>query len=52
VWRRLGFAASLAVERVAVSPACGQSGVPMAAARAQLASCRDAARRLRDDAEA
>jgi methionine synthase II (cobalamin-independent) len=50
VWRRLGFPAALAAERVAVSPACGMAGTTPANARALLAACRDAGRRLVDDA--
>jgi methionine synthase II (cobalamin-independent) len=50
VWRKLGFPLAAAA-RVAVSPACGLPGVDVAAARAVLAACRDAGRRLRDDAE-
>jgi methionine synthase II (cobalamin-independent) len=51
VWKRLGFPPALATERVAVSPSCGLAGAG-AAARALLAACRDAARRLADDAHA
>jgi len=51
VWSRLGFPPALAAERVAVSPACGLAGASASAARSLLAACRDAGRRLRDDAE-
>lgn len=51
VWKRLGFPPALATERVAVSPSCGLAGAG-SAARALLAACRDAARRLADDAHA
>jgi hypothetical protein len=51
VWRNLGFPLSGAAGRVAVSPACGLAGSDVAAARSMLAACRDAGRRLRDDAE-
>jgi methionine synthase II (cobalamin-independent) len=51
VWRKLGFPLADAAERVAVSPACGLPGTDIPAARAVLAACRDAGRRLRDDAE-
>ena len=50
VWSRLGFPPALATERVAVSPACGLAGASASAARSLLAACRDAGRRLRDDA--
>jgi methionine synthase II (cobalamin-independent) len=51
LWRKLGFAPALAAQRVAVSPACGLAAANEPAARALLAACRDAGRRLRDDAE-
>jgi methionine synthase II (cobalamin-independent) len=51
LWRKLGFSPALAAERVAVSPACGLPGGTVEAAKALLAACRDAGRRLRDDAE-
>jgi hypothetical protein len=50
VWRKLGFPKAQAATQVAVAPACGLAGQP--AARAVLAACRDAARRLLDDAHA
>jgi hypothetical protein len=52
VWRDLGFPAAAAAAQVAVSPACGLAGASPAAARALLAACRDAGRRLLDDAHA
>jgi methionine synthase II (cobalamin-independent) len=51
VWRTLGFPLSAAAAQVAVSPTCGLPGVGVSAARSVLAACRDAGRRLRDDAE-
>jgi len=51
LWRKLGFPMSGAAGQVAVSPACGLAGAGVAAARSVLAACRDAGRRLRDDAE-
>jgi methionine synthase II (cobalamin-independent) len=51
VWRTLGFPLADAAARVAVSPACGLPAASDAAARAMFAACRDAGRRLRDDAE-
>jgi hypothetical protein len=51
VWSRLGFPPALAAERVAVSPSCGLAGASESAALSLLAACRDAGRRLRDDAE-
>jgi len=36
---------------VAVAPACGLAGAEPAAARSLLAACRDAGRRLADDAQ-
>lgn len=50
VWRKLGFSSTLLVERVAVSASCGLAGASPASARALLAACRDAGRRLADDA--
>ncbi|GIJ53125.1 methionine synthase [Virgisporangium aurantiacum] len=52
LWRKLGFPAAQAAERVAVAPSCGLAGATQGAARALLAACRDAARRLLDDANA
>jgi methionine synthase II (cobalamin-independent) len=50
VWHELGFSKALAAERVAVAPACGLAGASGSDARAILAACRDAGRRLLDDA--
>jgi methionine synthase II (cobalamin-independent) len=52
IWSHLGFNAQLAAERVAVAPSCGLAGTTPANARALLAACRDAGRRLLDDAAA
>lgn len=52
VWRKLGFPAAQAATQVAVAPACGLAGVGEADARSLLAACRDAGRRLLDDANA
>lgn len=49
VWRDLGFPPAV-LARVAVSPACGLAGARPERARELLAACRDAGRRLRDDA--
>ena len=49
LWRKLGFSAALAAERVAVAPACGLAGTTAHNARAILAACREAGQRLRDD---
>jgi hypothetical protein len=50
VWRRIGFPAAAAAAQVAVSPACGLADTDPAEARKILAACRDAGRRLLDDA--
>jgi methionine synthase II (cobalamin-independent) len=50
VWQKIGFPAAAAAGQVAVSPSCGLAGASPAAARALLAACRDAGRRLLDDA--
>jgi methionine synthase II (cobalamin-independent) len=50
VWRKLGFPAAQAATQVAVAPACGLAGTGQSAARAILAACRDAGRRLLDNA--
>jgi hypothetical protein len=49
LWRKLGFAPAQAARQVAVSPACGLADATPADARALLAACRDAGRRLLDD---
>jgi methionine synthase II (cobalamin-independent) len=51
VWRNLGFPLAAAAAQVAVSPACGLAGAGVGTARSMLAACRDAGRRLRDNAE-
>lgn len=48
---RLGLGAAAIAASVAVSPACGLAGATPEGARGILARCRDAARRLVDDAE-
>jgi methionine synthase II (cobalamin-independent) len=49
VWARLGFPAARLPAQVVVAPACGLAGLTWAQARAVLAACRDAGRRLRED---
>lgn len=46
LWRRLGFPAEQAATQVVVTPACGLAGATPAYARAALATCAEAARRL------
>ncbi|RKN49430.1 methionine synthase [Micromonospora endolithica] len=46
VWDRLGFPPRRLAEQVVVTPACGLAGATEAYARAVLAACRDAGRRL------
>jgi len=46
LWDRLGFPRARLAEQVVVSPACGLAGATDAYARAVLAACRDAGRRL------
>jgi methionine synthase II (cobalamin-independent) len=50
LWRRLGFPAARLPEQVVVTPACGVASAPPEYARAVLAACRDAGRRILDDA--
>ena len=50
VWRRLGFGLAAMPAQVVVSPACGLAGASQAHARAVLVACREAGRRLRDEA--
>ncbi|HEX2355135.1 MAG TPA: methionine synthase [Micromonosporaceae bacterium] len=50
VWHRLGFPATGAAERVVVTPACGLAGATPDYAREVLKACRDAGRRLLDEA--
>jgi methionine synthase II (cobalamin-independent) len=51
LWHKLGFPPARLPEQVVVTPACGLAGAEPAYARSVLAACRDAARRLRDDAD-
>ncbi|MFF0118043.1 methionine synthase [Micromonospora arida] len=46
VWDRLGFPRRQLAEQVVVTPACGLAGATPEYARAVLAACRDAVRRL------
>ncbi|MFC4145616.1 methionine synthase [Micromonospora mangrovi] len=46
LWDRLGFPRRRLAEQVVVTPACGLAGATPAYARAVLAACRDAGRRL------
>ncbi|MET8266608.1 methionine synthase [Micromonospora arida] len=46
VWDRLGFPRRQLAEQVVVTPACGLAGATPEYARAVLAACRDAGRRL------
>jgi methionine synthase II (cobalamin-independent) len=50
LWRRLGFPLAALPAQVVVAPACGLAGAPSGYARAAMAACRDAGRRLLDDA--
>ncbi|WP_213454196.1 uroporphyrinogen decarboxylase/cobalamine-independent methonine synthase family protein [Rhizomonospora bruguierae] len=50
IWRKLGFPPAAAAAQVVVTPACGLAGAPVPYARAVLAACRDAGRRLAEDA--
>ncbi|MEU5720647.1 methionine synthase [Micromonospora sp. NPDC047738] len=49
VWDQLGFPRRRLAEQVVVTPACGLAGAAPAYARAVLAACRDAGRRLAED---
>ncbi|HEX2774624.1 MAG TPA: methionine synthase, partial [Micromonosporaceae bacterium] len=49
VWDRLGFSRSDLARQVVVAPACGLAGAAPEYARAVLAACRDAGRRLHED---
>jgi methionine synthase II (cobalamin-independent) len=49
VWAKLGFPASRLPEQVVVAPTCGLAGATWEYARAVMAACRDAGRRLRED---
>ena len=46
LWRRLGFPPDRAAAQVVVTPTCGLAGATPAYARAALAACTEAARRL------
>lgn len=46
LWRRLSFPAERAADQVVVTPTCGLAGATPAYARAALAACVEAARRL------
>jgi hypothetical protein len=46
IWRRLGFPLERAAAQVVVTPTCGLAGATPAYARAALAACVEAARRL------
>lgn len=48
LWRRLGFPAEQASRQVVVTPTCGLAGATPAYARAALAACAEAARRIED----
>jgi methionine synthase II (cobalamin-independent) len=48
LWRRLGFPAEQASRQVVVTPTCGLAGATPAYARAVLAACAEAARRIED----
>jgi hypothetical protein len=50
VWSALGFPLSRLAGQVVVTPTCGQAGATVAEAVATLRACREAARRLADDA--
>jgi hypothetical protein len=52
LWRQLGFPLAGLPAQVVVTPACGLADATPAYARAALVACRDAARRLVDDAYA
>ncbi|MEU1845102.1 methionine synthase [Micromonospora sediminicola] len=49
VWDQLGFPRRRLAEQVVVTPACGLAGASPAYARAVLAACRDAGRRLAEE---
>lgn len=48
LWRQVGFPAGRAAAQVVVTPACGLAGATPAYARAALATCAEAARRLEE----
>ncbi|WP_433652426.1 methionine synthase [Micromonospora zamorensis] len=49
VWDRLGFPRRQLAEQVVITPACGLAGATPEFARAVLAACREAGRRLAED---
>ncbi|MGC5306822.1 methionine synthase [Micromonospora zamorensis] len=49
VWDRLGFPRRQLAEQVVITPACGLAGATPEYARAVLAACREAGRRLAED---
>ncbi|PTA46733.1 methionine synthase [Micromonospora sp. RP3T] len=49
LWDQLGFPRRRLAEQVVVTPACGLAGATPAYARAVLAACRDAGRRLAEE---
>ncbi|MCM0675386.1 methionine synthase [Micromonospora phytophila] len=49
LWDRLGFPRRQLAEQVVITPACGLAGASAQYARAVLAACRDAGRRLAED---
>ncbi|MEO3769939.1 methionine synthase [Micromonospora sp. B9E7] len=49
LWDRLGFPRRQLAQQVVVTPACGLAGADEQYARAVLAACRDAGRRLAED---
>ncbi|MFC4021414.1 methionine synthase [Micromonospora sp. GCM10011542] len=49
LWDRLGFPRRQLAEQVVITPACGLAGATPQYARAVLAACRDAGRRLAED---
>jgi methionine synthase II (cobalamin-independent) len=49
IWAKLGFPADRLAAQVVVAPACGLAGTSPDFARAALAACRDAGRRLLED---
>ncbi len=50
LWHRLGFPLARLPEQVVVTPACGMAGATPDYARAAMVTCREAARRLQDQA--
>lgn len=50
LWRTLGFDRSTMAAQVVLTPACGLASASVPGARATLAACRDAGRRLVDEA--